>query len=609
MIKKVGDKWCLYTKNGSKKLGCHATKEGAEAQERAIKAHATHHLTLRTLAGATYTVAQFEGRDHYVIPVVALVEGVVWPVTADAPELVLAEEFSITPGGWNGRPVFCGHPMVDGECVSGNDPDLLPNRIGTIFNTKVENDKLTMEAWVDPERCITEEAKDLLAKIQNLEPFEVSTGLIALTEDKTGVYKGKRYFGIWRRIAADHLALLPEGEIGACSLEMGCGGLRAASHHIHTINEEGIVMAFIANRKKGMLTAEAIAKIKALLPAPKSIEQQAEEDAELIAFQTIEFLLQQSQDTIKESLSTVAEMIAVETNAPTMTPAEEDAEHVVEHARMESLYGMAGAAIDSLYKVLSLCNMFMMAEAGEHAYYAKGARHSKIDQKMLQTVHDNSVALGAECSSMTAASAHECSKCSKQSGEDIMNKEQRIAALMANAHCPIKDKATLDALNDAALTALEASVTAAATAATELQTTKESLVAAQGEISTLKAAAANPKVVTEAEFLAAHPSINEIVVNHRNEQAARKTELVTKLKAAQTVYDEPALVAMGNDELEKLALLAKVDTTTVVDYSGRGGPRPPEQKHNMSAPPAPNLVERIKAQQTQQKKEGQQPTA
>jgi hypothetical protein len=38
-IRKCGSQWCLYTKDGSRLLGKHPTKEKALAQERAIKAH------------------------------------------------------------------------------------------------------------------------------------------------------------------------------------------------------------------------------------------------------------------------------------------------------------------------------------------------------------------------------------------------------------------------------------------------------------------------------------------------------------------------------------------------------------------------------------------
>lgn len=45
IIRKCGDKWCLYTKSKDKKtgkrrrLGTHASREAAEKQERAIKSH------------------------------------------------------------------------------------------------------------------------------------------------------------------------------------------------------------------------------------------------------------------------------------------------------------------------------------------------------------------------------------------------------------------------------------------------------------------------------------------------------------------------------------------------------------------------------------------
>jgi len=47
MIKKVGKKWYLYTKDGKRILGRHVTKEGAQKQEAAInisKARAAGHF-------------------------------------------------------------------------------------------------------------------------------------------------------------------------------------------------------------------------------------------------------------------------------------------------------------------------------------------------------------------------------------------------------------------------------------------------------------------------------------------------------------------------------------------------------------------------------------
>lgn len=39
MIKKSGNKWILYTKDGKRKLGTHATRAEALAQEKAVHAN------------------------------------------------------------------------------------------------------------------------------------------------------------------------------------------------------------------------------------------------------------------------------------------------------------------------------------------------------------------------------------------------------------------------------------------------------------------------------------------------------------------------------------------------------------------------------------------
>ncbi|HMI90073.1 MAG TPA: hypothetical protein VK509_01865, partial [Polyangiales bacterium] len=53
---------------------------------------------------------QFESREHLVVPVIALVEGVVHAVNSDQPEYVPGTELARAPLGWNGRPVVGDHP-------------------------------------------------------------------------------------------------------------------------------------------------------------------------------------------------------------------------------------------------------------------------------------------------------------------------------------------------------------------------------------------------------------------------------------------------------------------------------------------------------------------
>ena len=176
------------------------------------------------------TATLFE-EEHTVIPCVALVEGVLWPANAPAPELALAEEFGRFPDGWNGRPVVYDHPHVNGMAVSASHPDVLEDvGIGTIFSTKVNNNKLILELWINNARVETmsQEIQDTVTRLkEGDETVEVSTGLFTMTENSSGEYNGESFEAIWRNIVPDHLAILPEGVVGACSVEDGCGAPRS----------------------------------------------------------------------------------------------------------------------------------------------------------------------------------------------------------------------------------------------------------------------------------------------------------------------------------------------------------------------------------------------
>lgn len=196
-------------------------------------------------AGVETRHETFNGKEYLVVPVVALVEGVIHAMNAETPELVTAEEFMRAPAGWNGRPVFYGHPMRDEKPVIGNTPDVLESeQVGIVFNAGVKNDKLAMEAWVDEARA-QEVAPRLLERIAAGDPIEISVGVFVETnDDDTGTYQGKRYSGEWSGMVPDHLALLPEDEVGACSRKMGCG-VRAA---------KGVTDVSVKAENQGMLS-------------------------------------------------------------------------------------------------------------------------------------------------------------------------------------------------------------------------------------------------------------------------------------------------------------------------------------------------------------------
>jgi hypothetical protein len=174
-------------------------------------------------------------QEHTVIPCVALVEGVLWPANAPGPELALAEEFGRFPEGWNGRPVTFGHPMIDDVPVSASSPDVLKdNSFGQIFNTELDGTKLKLEIWINENRVakLGDDAQTTIEKLKvGDEVVEVSTGLFTMSETVNGEFDGEAYESIWRNIVPDHLAVLPEGIVGACSVEDGCGAPRANQMH------------------------------------------------------------------------------------------------------------------------------------------------------------------------------------------------------------------------------------------------------------------------------------------------------------------------------------------------------------------------------------------
>jgi hypothetical protein len=221
MIKKSGTQWCLYTKDGSRKLGCHATKAGAEAQERAIMARkATEFRGLR-LTGATgmLRTANYDGREHLVVPVVAMVEGVVWASNAPVPEFVPAEELADSYHQWNGRGCFAGHPTEGDRRIPANQPAVLTKSFGTIFNTAsrdriLETRRLELEAWIDPSKAdaVGPDAVAIVQRLQAGERVEVSVGTFVAAEQKDGWWGEQEYHAVWRGLVADHLAFLAKGD-------------------------------------------------------------------------------------------------------------------------------------------------------------------------------------------------------------------------------------------------------------------------------------------------------------------------------------------------------------------------------------------------------------
>ena len=196
----------------------------------------------------------FEGAEHLVVPVIALIgNAVVRPMHSTGPEFVPAEELSLAPGGWDGRPVMPDHP--ENGTGSANEPRTLEqHRFGQLFGTRYESGRLKTEAWLDVARAerIGGEAMAVIERCRAGEAVEVSVGCWVALEQVAGVSPGgDPYEFRWSAITPDHLAMLPRGVEGACSVEMGCGAPRSARAEPE-INERRAAMRAAGRQERPM---------------------------------------------------------------------------------------------------------------------------------------------------------------------------------------------------------------------------------------------------------------------------------------------------------------------------------------------------------------------
>lgn len=177
-------------------------------------------------------VEQYQGREYLVVPVIALMEGVIHAVNASSAEFVPMSALSMAPAGWDGRPLMMGHPAKDGVQISANSTSVLESQsFGLVFNTRLEGKKLLMDAYIDPVKTLEIGGEKMLERLRNNETMEVSVGAFVTTSAGDGEHNGKPYKATWNTIVPDHLAFLPNGR-GACSVAMGCGTHRAAEEGV-----------------------------------------------------------------------------------------------------------------------------------------------------------------------------------------------------------------------------------------------------------------------------------------------------------------------------------------------------------------------------------------
>lgn len=471
--------------------------------------------------GATGEIrtASLHGREHLVVPVAMLMEGVIHAVNAPKPEFVPLRSLAQAPTGWNGRPAMIGHPAEDGVQVSANDPVILEESgVGVIFKARLNGKKLWVDAWIDPERAEkVDGGSRLLEKLRANEPIEVSVGALVTLDATEGVYAGQRYAGVWKEIIPDHLAFLPDG-IGACSIAMGCGCNRTAAQHV--IDDQGIAPVY-------------------------------EDDTALTPEQAVSFAALEAESTALRELAPLAEG---------------DIEHPFEYCMTNVVPAMAkdGKAPED---PKAFCGWWKAKRAAGVAAEPQPSPTINLEidgrvlaESLIPTLTEEVKKPEPRAACGCHAEPNAACRCNEKKDQPMAKytDEQKVAvvkALIANPNSgyTAADEPMLLLAPEDRLDAFVVSV--------------ESRTQHMAE---LKAAAAKP--MTEEQWMAAAPKpIRAAFERMQQQETERKTELVTALRTAQSAFTEAELTAMEIPFLEKLARAAGVQEKP--DYSGRGIPR------------------------------------
>jgi hypothetical protein len=228
---------------------------------------------------------KLEGRDHTVIPMAMLTEGV--HPGSQGPILYELKELKKNPLAWNHMPIIVYHPK-NGK--SARDPLTLNDRkVGLVLNSGCDS-KLRAEAWIDNERA--KQVDPVVDKmIRRKKKMEVSTGLFLDLVGGPGIYKNESYIGKATNLQPDHLALLPEG-VGACSIEKGAGLFQMNSLDTqlllnHRKSMEKGLLTTILNQGNLEALQNELGHSDVLNAISKALEEELGDDAEDIVIQDI----------------------------------------------------------------------------------------------------------------------------------------------------------------------------------------------------------------------------------------------------------------------------------------------------------------------------------
>ena len=183
------------------------------------------HTTQQTPYTPQHTVE--DGQRYIQVPVTMMTPGV--RHGSKGAILHTAEALQSNHQDWVGVAVVINHPERDGHPISVHDDGCDGNVVGEIRKAEMKNGKLCGLLHINEQQLIEADFA-LYTKIQAGEWVEVSIGAYTQDNAAPGVYNGNPYEAVTVSYTPDHLALLP-GDLGACSIDDGCGVRPQANKH------------------------------------------------------------------------------------------------------------------------------------------------------------------------------------------------------------------------------------------------------------------------------------------------------------------------------------------------------------------------------------------
>lgn len=585
-------------------------------------------MTIRTLSAPKHRVfrgltsgdpsvlrtATLYGRSHLIVPVTALIgDTVVHPINAPTPEFVPAAELAATPGGWNGRVIVPDHPAEG----SANSPTVLEAQaFGTVFNARFDADtyELLMDVWLDEERAETvgDLALDVIRRCRAGEPVEVSVGVYVQMEESAGVHNGKRYGAIWHNPVPDHLAMLPAGTEGACSIEMGCGtktdsDTDSATNSLSTLEARMETPSFLQR---------ALTAIRNLGLAP--VDDPSDHESRTLmgpdgmSDHEMKYRISEALRAILPGFSYV-ECIYPATKTAVCSARVDDRYRNYRFAYNFSKDGKVsvsgGTEVEYGYvdvvgaKPPALATLAAGTQDGAKLRTACGcggnggsSKSASTSGATIQSVEKSASAAGCSCGTeIRGQAAHNIE------GDSTMTKLQQLAGrLIASPKAPQfteADRKTLEALGETQLEAIanalapeEKPAEGGDTAAGSAPATPAAQTAAPATVAPA-APAATPAPLTLEAWLGSAPAgvgdeLRALMADGRAARASEKTALVRVLTRAQDHLTAEQLTAMQIDQLRTLAGVLGVGATAAPGTPDFSGARILGASHNDGTEPA-----------------------